>query len=265
MTHPEELLAGYVDGTLSAQERAAVEAHVAGCARCSREIGLATSARSALRSLEEVPAPADIGSLAIREASGSRAASARGTPRQGTPRQGTPRWYRVGGLVAAVAAGLLVFTLVLPHVGQSDDSGGGDQRALSAAERDTGLGKFSASASGIEIQHENYDNTSLTALISSIAAEDSSAGGAMATAAAPAPSSTRSEAQVDKALACIVRSAPGETGDLKRLIRARFEGTSAYLALFTEGPGAGQPADRAIIWVFATDDCRILASSLAQL
>ena len=254
MTHPEELLAGYVDGTLSAQERAAVEAHVGGCARCSREIGLATSARSALRALEEVPAPADIGSPAIQEASGSPASSA----------EGTPRWYRVGGLVAAAAAGLLIFTLVLPHVGQSDDAGG-DQRALSAAERDAGLGKFSASASGIEIQHENYDNTSLTALISSIAAEDSSAGGAMATAAAPVASSTGSQAQVDKALACIVQSAPGETGDLKRLIRARFEGTSAYLALFTEGPGAGQPADRAIIWVFATDDCRILSSSFAQL
>jgi hypothetical protein len=254
MTHPEELLAGYVDGTLSAQERAGVEAHVGGCARCSREIGLATSARSALRSLEEVPAPADIGSLAIQEASGSRAAAA----------EGTPRWYRVGGLVAAVAAGLLVFTLVLPHVGQSDDSGGGDQRALSAAERDTGLGKFSAGASGIEIQHENYDNTSLTALISSIAAEDSS-GGAAGAASAPVALATGSQAQVDKALACIVQSAPGETGDLKRLIRARFDGTPAYLALFTEGPGAGQPADRAIIWVFATDDCRILSSSFAQL
>jgi hypothetical protein len=254
MTHPEELLAGYVDGTLSAQERAAVEAHVGGCARCSREIGLATSARSALRSLEEVPAPADIGSLAIQEASGSRAAAA----------EGTPRWYRVGGLVAAVAAGLLVFTLVLPHVGQSDDSGGGDQRALSAAERDTGLGKFSAGASGIEIQHENYDNTSLTALISSIAAEDSS-GGAAGAASAPVALATGSQAQVDKALACIVQSAPGETGDLKRLIKARFDGTPAYLALFTEGPGAGQPADRAIIWVFATDDCRILSSSFAQL
>ena len=86
----------------------------------------------------------------------------------------------------------------------------------------------------------------------------------MGTAAAPAPS-MGSQAQTDKALACIVQSAPGETGDLKRLIRARFERTPAYLAVFTEGPGAGEPADRAIIWVFATDDCRILSSSLAQL
>jgi putative zinc finger protein len=253
MTHPEELLAGYVDGTLSAQERAAVESHVAGCARCSREIELATSARSALRSLPEVPAPAGIGSPAIEEASGSRAASAT---------EGTPRWYRVGGLVAAVAAGLLVFTLVLPHVGQNSSDDGGNQRAAGASERDTQAGKLFA-ASGIEIQHENYDNSSLTALITSLAAEDSSAGGGAASA--PQALATGSQAQVNEALACIVQSAPGETGDLQRLIRARFEGTPAYLALFTEGPGAGQPADRAIIWVFATDDCRILSSSLAQL
>ncbi len=255
MTHPEELLAGYVDGTLSAQERAVVETHVAGCSKCSREIAMASSARSALRGLDDVPAPEDIGSLAIQEASGHR-----GAPGVG----GTPRWYRVGGLVAAVAAGLLVFTLVLPRIGQSDDAGGGDQRELSAAAGDTEAGKLSA-ASGIEISHENYDNTSLTALISSLAAGDSAGGSMAAASAPPIPLATGGQAQVNKALACIVRSAPDETGDLKRLIRARFEGTPAYLAVFTEGPGAGQPADTAIIWVFATDDCRILSSSFAQL
>jgi anti-sigma factor RsiW len=257
MTHPEELLAGYVDGTLSAQERTAVETHAAGCARCSREIELASHARSALGSLEEMPAPADIGSLAIQEAAGGRAAPGS---------EGPPRWYRVGGIVGAVAAGLLVFTLVLPRIGQDDAADGGGQRALSAAERDTGANKFSSSSSGIEISHENYDNASLTALISSIAAEDASAeGGAVGAAGAPNPMATGSQAQVDKALSCIIRSAPGETGTLQRLIRARFEGTPAYFAVFTEGPGAGQPADTAVIWVFATDDCRILSSSLAQL
>jgi len=157
----------------------------------------------------------------------------------------------------------LVFTLVLPRIGQSDDAGG-DQRELSAAAGDTEAGKLSA-ASGIEISHENYDNTSLTALISSLAAGDSAGGSMAAASAPPIPLATGGQAQVNKALACIVRSAPDETGDLKRLIRARFEGTPAYLAVFTEGPGAGQAADRAIIWVFATDDCRILSSSFAQL
>jgi hypothetical protein len=260
MTHPEELLAGYVDGTLSARDRAAVELHLAGCAKCSREIAMASSARSALRALDEVPAPEDIGSQAIQEAAGRAAPAA----------DGTPRWYRVGGLVAAVAAGLLVFTLVLPHVGQnsSDDSGGAE---AATAGRDGQSSKvLFGPASSIEIRHENYNNTSLTALITSYAsAADSggSAGGGAppATEAAQAPAPFGSQAQTDKALACIVQSAPDETGDLQRLIRARFEGTPAYLAVFTEGPGAGQPADRAIIWVFATDDCRILSSSFAQL
>jgi hypothetical protein len=257
MTHPEELLAGYVDGTLSAQERAAVEAHIAGCARCGREIGLATSARSALRSLEEVPAPEDIGSLAIQEASGSRAAPAA---------EGTPRWYRVGGLVAAVAAGLLVFTLVLPHIGQNgDESSEGGQTALSGPERDAEVGKLGTPSSGIEIRHENYDNTSLTALITSYAGEDSSAGGAMGAASAPPAPATGSQEQVDKALACVVRSVPNDSGDLRRLIRARFEGAPAYLAVFTEGPGAGQPADTVTVWVLATNDCRILSFSSGQL
>ena len=46
MTHPEELLAGYVDGTLSAKDRAAVDAHIAECPRCRRETTLAASAPS---------------------------------------------------------------------------------------------------------------------------------------------------------------------------------------------------------------------------
>ena len=34
MTHPEELLAGYVDGTLTDPERAVVDAHLPTCERC---------------------------------------------------------------------------------------------------------------------------------------------------------------------------------------------------------------------------------------
>lgn len=256
MTHPEELLAGYVDGTLSSQERGAVDSHVAGCARCSREIALASGARSALRSLPEVPAPADIGSRAIEEATGRGAAA-------GTA--GTPRWYRVGGIVGAVAAGLLIFTLVLPQVGQRNDADDGGAAAAEATGREGEDARaLFGSATGIEVQRVNYDDASLTALASSYAvAADSSAGGALSEAVA-APK-FGGQAQTDKALACIVQSAPGETGDLIRLIRARFDGTPAYLAVFAEGPGADQPADTVSIWVLATDDCRILSSSFAQL
>jgi hypothetical protein len=55
--------------------------------------------------------------------------------------------------------------------------------------------------------------------------------------------------------------APGQDANyqLVRLIEAEFEGTSAYFAVFLQGPGAGQPPDHAVVWVTSKDDCtRIL-------
>ena len=255
MTHPEELLAGYVDGTLSAKERAAVEAHIAECGRCSREAALAADARSALRSLAEVPAPSGVASRALQEAAGARRSAGEG---------GTPRWYRIGGIVAAAAAALLVFTLVLPHIGQGQGSGadiaGGKE---TGAARDGGPAALSA-AHVIEIRHVDLDDASLAALVAS-SQTDTSAGGAVGAEASQAAPVFGTQEQTDKALACVVRSAPDEHGDLQSLIRARFKGTPAYLAVFAEGPGAGQPADAVTVWVFATRDCRILSFSSAQL
>jgi hypothetical protein len=55
--HPEELLAGYVDGSATAHERAAVDAHLASCARCREEVDLARGALAALRTLPELESP----------------------------------------------------------------------------------------------------------------------------------------------------------------------------------------------------------------
>lgn len=255
MTHPEELLAGYVDGTLSAKERDAVDSHVAECARCSREITLATSARSALRSLPEVPAPPGVATHALDEAGGGRRFDVGG---------GTPRWYRVGAIVAAAAAALLVLTLVLPHIGQGE--GSGSDAARGKAEAPAGDAREAtalAAPPGIEIRHVNYDNTSLTELTSSF--QGGTSGGAASDVQAPGSLAFGSQAQTDKALACVAQSAPDENGNLQSLIRARFESTPAYLAVFLEGPGAGQPDDSVTVWVFATEDCRILSFSTAQL
>ena len=254
MTHPEELLAGYVDGTLSVKERGAVDTHVAGCPRCSRELALAADARSALRSLAEVPAPPGVASLALEEA------GVVGRPAAG----GAPRWYRVGGIVAAAAAGLLVLTLVLPNIGQSEGSGSDGAQVKESGARDAG-GEAAALAApaAIEIRHVNYDNTSLTGLTASYKSDTS--GGAASAAQAPAARVFGSQAQTNKALACVAKSAPDQTGELQSLIRARFEGTPAYLAVFLESPGAGQPADAVTVWVLSTKDCGILSFSSAQL
>src|SRR5207302_1302282 len=57
VNHPEELLAAFADGTASLEERAEVEAHLAFCEDCLREVELARSAHAALRALPEVEAP----------------------------------------------------------------------------------------------------------------------------------------------------------------------------------------------------------------
>ncbi len=254
MTHPEELLAGYVDGSLSAKERAAVDAHLAGCARCSRG---PSSAQALCRRCGRW--------RRSRRLPGSRRkrSARRGGVRRSAAAAGTPRWYRIGGAVAAAAAGLLVLTLVLPHIGQGGGSSGAVQHKDTGASRESGPVTALSTPSMIEIRHVNYDNTSLSELTSSYQS-DNTGGGAIGPAAAPAPV-PGSQAQTDEALACVTKSAPDQRGDLQSLIRARFQGTPAYLAVFLEGPGAGQPADAVTVWVFATDDCRILSFSSAKL
>ena len=109
----------------------------------------------------------------------------------------------------------------------------------------------------------NYDDASLSAFAASFkTAQDTSE---VATAAAPAESLAGTPRQTQKALRCIVKSAPDETGLLTRLIEARFQGAPAYLAVFLEGPGADQPPDSVSVWVLATDSCAILSFSNARL
>jgi hypothetical protein len=52
---------------------------------------------------------------------------------------------------------------------------------------------------------------------------------------------------------------------LVRIIQARFEGKPADIAVFLEGPGAGQPPDSAVVWVIATKGCSILSSGYTKL
>ncbi len=259
MTHPEELLAGYVDGSLSANERAVVDTHLAECARCRREVTLAASARSALASLAEVPAPSGVGARALQEAGPALPSRQSGGP---------PRWYRIAGAAGAAAAALLVITLTLPHIGRGSsstaDAGSAEKVAAGSAPA------TSLSAGVIEIQHVNYDDASLSALSASYAGDAAALN--TPTPDTTAPDTTASTAvatgtpeQTAKALACAVKSAPRETGQPARLISARFQGTPAYIAVFLEGPGADQPPDSVVVWVFAARDCAILSSSYARL
>ena len=62
MTHPHDLLASYVDGTLPQEERGPVERHLATCEQCRIEVELARPARASLRDLAVPEVPSAVGS-----------------------------------------------------------------------------------------------------------------------------------------------------------------------------------------------------------
>ncbi|MGA9162639.1 MAG: zf-HC2 domain-containing protein, partial [Actinomycetota bacterium] len=68
MSHPDDLLADYVDGTLDERGRADVDSHLLGCERCRGEVGEARSARAALAEVEELPVPFGVTGPVLAEA-----------------------------------------------------------------------------------------------------------------------------------------------------------------------------------------------------
>src|SRR5947209_4139235 len=97
MNHPHDQLALYVDGSLDADERAGVDAHLAGCETCREEVAAAGRAWRALRSLPEI----DLPRTHIRSA----------MPRRGRVRRRRVPVEWVAG-VAAAASIAAIFALV---------------------------------------------------------------------------------------------------------------------------------------------------------
>lgn len=254
MNHPDDLLADYVDGTLLGRDLERVRSHLATCRRCREETALASAGRRAATSLPAPAIPQGLGDAAIREAE----------PRVQTPGRRplpdarwrlAPRWYRWAGVAAAAAAVLVVAVIVLPNVGQGPSGTGGAERAAATA-----------SPTGppvLELQHANYDQASLQALGLSFDAatrfSPNVPAGAQAetSASAPLPSGAPSPAGTADALACVQEAWSALRQDPVRLIAARFEGKPAYLAVYLQGPGAGEPPDLVTVTVTWAGTCRV--------
>jgi hypothetical protein len=64
----------------------------------------------------------------------------------------------------------------------------------------------------------------------------------------------------------VERAVPDEaTGRLSRVIQARFQRRAAYIGLYLESPGAGEPPDLVAAWVAARDDCSFLSAAFAKI
>jgi anti-sigma factor RsiW len=256
VSHPDDLLADYVDGTLDERARADVDTHLLGCARCRDEVRLAATAKAALVELEDRPVPFGVTGPVLTEA-GRRFERGRGVT-----------WERFQWAAGLAAAAALVVVVAL-NVGD----GGSENTPSPAAGGTAATGAAGAEASdatasaplpffGLEQQLDvNYDVEGIRAVASEAAgAVEAAVGGE---AAGPLASGAEGSAQrTGDAKGCVRQSGlQGPRDVLVRLIEAEFEGTPAYIAVFAEGPGAGQPPDHIVVWVVATDDCRVLTSA----
>jgi anti-sigma factor RsiW len=238
MNHPYEQLADLVDGTLDEDDLAGVQAHLDTCDACREDLAQANAGRHAARSLPEATPPTDLHRRVVVAAGG------RG--------HGAPTWYRWAG-VAAAAAVVVAIAIAIPNVGDGSEE---DRAGATAASVEAGAETQDAAAQRqVEKLDENYDAKGLERL-----ARDT--GSAMA-AQQPAPETTA----LDTGAARCVRQAFDEqpVGELARLIEAKFEGRPAYIAVYLEGPGAGEPPDTAAVWAASKDDCTVLSFALARI
>ena len=256
MSHPDDLLADYVDGTLDERARADVDTHLLGCERCRDEVRLAATAKAALVELEDRPVPFGVTGPVLAEA-GRRFERRRGAT-----------WDRFQWAAGVAAAAALVVVVALNVGGDGSENTPSPAAAGTGATGATGAEAGDATASaplpffGLERQLDvNYDNDGIRA-VASEAARAVQATAASEAAGALASGAEDSAQRTGDAKGCVRQSGLQDSRDvLIRLIEAEFEGTPAYIAVFAEGPGAGQPPDHIVVWVVATDDCRILTSA----
>ena len=120
-THPDALLAAYVDGSAGSDERAAAEAHLQACSTCREDLELARTAHTELRDLPMVEGPevatrvaAVLGLEESAEASPEEdpLGARRIHRRERGYRAGRMAWA-VGGAAAAALIGLGAYLTVL--------------------------------------------------------------------------------------------------------------------------------------------------------
>jgi anti-sigma factor RsiW len=261
MTHPEELLADYVDGAIGDDERAVVDAHLRACATCREEVLLSRAAVTALRALEEEPVPLGVTGPVLAEA-GRR-----------FERRRSALWSRVQWAAGAAAAAALVLVVVVnlggPGTGQdaADRAGAGADSATAQDGGEEAAVAAEAALPGLEVQGGvSYDGAGVRSLAEVTAERERTGEDTLAAPdSAPAPDGFR---EPSAALDCLRTSgAPVDeptTDTLVRLIQARYEGTPAYFAVFLESPGAGQPPDTVVVWVTARDDCTRFLDAASQ-
>lgn len=260
--HPEELLAEYVDGSLEADDRARVEAHLASCSVCSEEVAVAGKTRRALTALPEVPVPFGTEQRVLRHARRGR-------------RWSSPFAWKAAGLAAAAAAVVGVVVYLGNPPSSEDAPSGGSERALQPATDEGGAPPLPESADGeLSIATEagfprytesgvNYTPETLTDAARGFAAE---AGSALNAGFPPTARDfyadydlRRLQEAARKAVDCVNRGVPPDRTVVPFVIEAaKFEDRPAYLVVYLRGTDADTRYDRVQVVVVDRESCGVL-------
>jgi hypothetical protein len=256
--HPDELLAGYVDGSATPDEREAVEQHLPACAACQEEVQLATEARAALISLPELGAPglAEAGVLALRRAAfqavptdqpdGATGAEAAPSPAPGTvPAEPRSRRSRLAWAQLAAAAAIVVVLGGLVAIPLLLSNGG------SKASRTSPNGAVPSPAANLPVlvdRGANYSQASLDNLAAQITSfardvrpaplvggqrENTQSPTFAPAVGGPADSTVQDSSAAGAAFTCLINGGgPPDNAQPLYLEQAEVSGTPAYVGGF---------------------------------
>lgn len=254
--HPEELLAGYVDGELSAEGAAQVQLHLNDCSVCRAEVELARSGLAALRALPELeppelPALGRVAALPARDAERPR------TSRSREPRRGLGR--RAGAWAAGLAAAASVVGLLLLAQGGGLGGGAGQESTGGAG----GVSSMQRAPSVVPIPRRagGHTRASLDALVEGLSTDPSGA------VRLPTPEAGEEEAGEVPSPTEAGAAPPGQrcvreaarlssTARLLDLRLGHFEDRRAAIGLFVEDVAGGRR--RVVVVAASRPDCRLL-------
>lgn len=262
--HPEELLAEYVDGSLAADDRATVEAHLASCSVCADEVSVAEQARMALTELPEVPVPFGTEQRILQRT-------------KGKARWESPFAWRAARVAAVAAAVVGVGTAVFLGVRTADEElapESGQQASEQPAQDAVGAPEPSAAEEKLALEPQaafptytesdtNYTSATLTTAVRRFADEARTAlgQGFQRTARAfyevydlrslPEPAL--------KAVECVNTGVPPDRTVVPFIVEAAsFEKNPAYLVVYLRGPDPDTPYDRIQVVVVGRESCGVL-------
>jgi hypothetical protein len=247
MTHPDDLLADYVDGTLDPRARAEVDAHLAGCERCRADLRWATRARSELRGAPEAETPPDLRErILARTASESIPAPTPLGQAHAGRRPAPAAWLAGIAAAAALLIGFFVFSGLQtpsPTAGVAGGAAAPEANAPGSPALSSGGG---GSAGLVLAPNANYDETAIQKLAASVATNGVQIG-------------SRTVGDATAATACLTKGDKISGSEQPvELIQAKFGGKPAYLGVYRLTTPGDAPY-RVEVWVVSKADCSVLS------